>query len=148
MLFLTGQCKGPVTLKVHRANLCPSYITLFFLLEIWQSPDTLKFSTKICFLTLCLPPGNPPCATLFWSALELGHQFWKYYSQLAVSFFNSKCMENQKAKLITYAHSANQKQWESLHWAIWINNRRAYNCADWRTWHLTDVQIGERGKQS
>ena len=38
-------------------------------------------------LTLCLPHTNPLCATLFWSALELGHHFWKYFLQLAVSFY-------------------------------------------------------------
>ena len=107
-------------------------------------PVTTRFSfcpvSLLYLLTLCLPCTctctNPLCATLFWGALELGRHFWKYFFQLLDLFTCKSYRKTKKAKLITHAHSANQKQWESLHWATRMNNRRVYNCANWRTWLL------------
>ena len=57
-------------------------------------------------------------------------------------------MENRKAKLIMHAHSANQKQWESLHRAIRMNNRRVYITVQiGERGNFTGVQMGEHGKQ-
>ena len=89
-----------------------------------------------------------PCVPHYFGA------HWNWGTMFGSTFFNSlylftyksyleeekkeggKKRKERKSKLISGAHSANQKQHESLHWAIWINNRRVYNCANWRTWQL------------
>ena len=58
----------------------------------------------------------------------IGAPIWKYYFQLAGFLTCRSYGKKQKARLIMHAHSANQKQYQSLHWAIRMNNKCVYNC--------------------
>ena len=88
------------------------------------------FKLFVCHLQI-------PCVPHFFGA------HWNWGTIFGSTFFNSLYLftcksyaKTKKAKLITHAHSANWKQWESLHWAVRMNNRRVYKCANLRTWQL------------
>ena len=84
---------------------------------------------------------SPVCHIIF-ERTGTGAPFLEVLFSTRCIFLPVNRIEKQKAKLITHAHSANQKQWESLHWAILgvcitvqIGERG----------NFTDLQICERG---
>ena len=81
---------------------------------------------------------KPPCAPLFWGALELGRHFWRLSIFNSLYLFTRKSyMEKPKSQINNaWAWCDPETMVIAPHWAIRMNNRRVYNCANRRTWQV------------
>ena len=130
----------PVIWSSKPSTVRVKYIWVLFYGSVWSIGATLQCRPSVHFplsaqvLTLCLPCTNPLCAHYFGA-------HWKWGTIFGSTFFNSLYlftrMEKPKSQISNACAHCEPEQWESLHWAIRMNNtRRVYDCANWRTWQL------------